>query len=89
MKLLSCPICGNSPIIESESLDKGNGQGYPGKYFYYIVCPNKCCPLSRWIFSMNDIYRPKEKVIEYLHNQWNRKAKIIDELIAHRKDQES
>ena len=61
MKLNNCPICGHTPIIDRESLDRGNGHGYPGHYEYKISCSNKGnCPLSRDIpmFSYTDIVFP-------------------------------
>lgn len=89
MKLSPCPICGHTPVITQESLDKGHGHGYPGNYDYYIQCSNNGCPLTRKVpfFCMDDIYRTKDQVYEFLHDKWNTDAKRINELIARRAEQ--
>ena len=86
MRLSKCPICGHTPIIDKESLDRGNGHGYPGHYKYDIKCSNKECPLSREVpmFSCDDIYRRCDEVNEYLCEIWNMEAYKINLLIMRR-----
>ena len=89
MKLSNCPICGHTPIIDKESLDRGNGHGYPGNYEYKVSCSNKGnCPLSRDIpmFSYTDIYCLPHEAVANLYAIWNKEAEKIDELIKHRND---
>ena len=88
MKLVSCPVCGHTPIVTSRSLDRGNGHGYPGNYTYQIQCSNNNCPLSREVpmFSTDDIYRTKEEAYNYLYEKWNEESTKINELILHRSD---
>lgn len=88
MKLEMCAICGHTPVVLSDSLDRGNGHGYPGHYNYHIRCSNDECPLSRTVpmFETDDIYRSKEEAYKYLGNKWNVEMRKIRDLILHRDD---
>ena len=87
MRLNSCPICGHTPVIASESLDRGNGHGYPGYFEYHIHCSNNECPLVRKVpmFTANDIYLSSEKVYSLLYKKWNEETVKIENLIANKK----
>ena len=86
MKLNNCPICGHMPIIFTESLDRGNGHGYPGHSTYYVECSNEQCPLSREDprFEYNDIYCDKDEVYEDLIAAWNENVVKVNELILNK-----
>ena len=36
--LKACPICGSAPVLKTDSLDYGNGHGYPGCFLYRFEC---------------------------------------------------
>lgn len=78
----NCPFCGHSAFITKESLDRGNGHGYPGYYEYYIKCGNNSCKIRPTTDKLHNIYSNKDSIvystedfiIEELINNWNERA---------------
>ncbi|MCK9470333.1 MAG: Lar family restriction alleviation protein [Bacilli bacterium] len=78
----ACPICGNIPHIEKESMDRGNGHGYPGCYEYIIKCSVCGYPTPQ---SCSTIYiksheEAKAEVIKY----WNTEVRQIEAFLKHK-----
>lgn len=75
-----CPICGNVPLMETRSLDRGNGHGYPGCFLFSLECDVCGHVKSEWhsIYSNQD--EAKITVIE----NWNAEVDKIEQFLQHR-----
>ena len=78
--LKGCPICGSAPTLRKDSLDRGNGHGYPGNYVYRYECT--CCGNVKG-GETNDIYdKAGELNAEQRARQsWNKSVNEINSFI--------
>lgn len=78
--LKGCPICGSSPVLKKDSLDYGNGHGYPGNYVYHYECT--CCGNVKG-GETNDIYDEKGKpnADQRARESWNKSVNEINAYI--------
>jgi len=75
-----CPICGNTPLLDSCSLDHGNGHGYPGCYVYLL----KCDVCGRVEAQSNSIgCSDNEAKIQAIIN-WNAEVDKIEHFLANK-----
>lgn len=77
--LKGCPICGSAPTLRKDSLDRGNGHGYPGCYVYHYEC--SCCGNVKG-GETNDIYDEEGKLNaeQRARQSWNNS---VNEINAH------
>ena len=71
ISLLRCPICGEAPEKEKESLGRPGGHGYPGHFSYEYRCG--CCKLLRG-GETSDIYVSSEEANNQARELWNDKV---------------
>lgn len=67
----NCPYCNHRGVLNIKCLDREDGHGYPGRYFYSIICPNPCCAMKPKTEEFSDIYLNKEVAIQSAWNDWN------------------
>lgn len=73
----ACPVCGEHPIINKESLAGPNGRGYPGHFTYEYKC--EFCRLLK-SGETNDIYVSSEEAINLAKELWNEEVDRIVKL---------
>ena len=66
----SCPFCLSMPAMVKESLDHGNGHGYPGNFTYSVQCTNQECHIQPRTHEYDDIYRSEEEAIKMAIHDW-------------------
>lgn len=81
IRVSDCPICGERPDYIKESLDYGNGHGYPGKYDLSYKCP-RCGLIHSTTF--HTIYDSEEVVKNTAKKDWNQKCNVIRSYILER-----
>lgn len=76
-----CPICGAAPKLEKNSLDRGNGHGYPGYFTYQYICSG--CGIIQ-AEETTDIYDEEGKptAAQRAAQDWNEVAEYVNELIT-------
>lgn len=79
-KLLTCPICGATPVFEKHSMGRPGGHGYPDNFEVRVSCPN--CKVPEEI-SVDDIYT-SEDLYERATILWNKQVKKIKDFIANK-----
>ena len=86
ISLLHCPICGEAPEKEKESLGRPGGHGYPGCFSYEYRCG--CCKLLRG-GETSDIYLSPEDANNLARELWNERVEStkahLDKLYIPRK----
>ena len=70
-----CPWCGSPGDWIIDSLDKGNGRGYPGCCLIYVRCTNSECRAIAPNGKIDDIYRTKQEAIKIAASKWNERKK--------------
>lgn len=74
-----CPICGSYPVLDTESLDRGNGHGYPGSYLYGYACPDCEIPKASQSDSISiDEKTALRKAKKYWEQEVDRIQKYLD-----------
>lgn len=73
-----CPVCGEHPEFNKESLAGMRGTGYPGHYDYQYRCGY--CKLLKGT-ETNDIYDSPEEAINRAKLSWNDEVDRIQEHI--------
>ncbi len=63
-----CPICGEHPEKQVQSLAKPGGGGYPGHSYFWYKC--ECCDLLAGD-SSDDVYRSTAEAINNAKTYWN------------------
>ena len=86
-KVKACPICGSAPVLKRDSLDRGNGHGYPGCYDMHYECAG--CGIIKG-GETTDIYdKPGEPTAEQRAAQdWNEIVDYVNELIENKRKAE-
>lgn len=70
----ACPVCGEHPELNKESLGRPGGHGYPGHYTYEYRCG--FCKLLRGV-ETHDIYDSPEEAINRAKESWNKEVARI------------
>lgn len=73
----ACPVCGEHPELNKESLGRPGGHGYPGHYTYEYRCG--FCKLLRGV-ETHDIYDSPEEAINRAKESWNKEVARIFKL---------
>lgn len=81
MNVKNCPICKGIPIFKTESLDRGNGHGYPGCYLYKLACSNKMCPMSKEEACVDTVYNEPDVAQKKVVDEWNKRVDEVETLI--------
>lgn len=77
-----CPICGSMPILEKESMDYGNGHGYPGNSNYKVSCD---CGAMKGYGSGDTVYcKSHEEAKELAIKKWNEEVDKVEKLLEWR-----
>lgn len=77
----ACPICGSAPELKKDSLDYGNGHGYPGCYVYHYECGG--CGIIK-AGSYDTIYNKYDEAENKAAKDWNEVVDYVNDLIAHK-----
>lgn len=70
----ACPVCGEHPELNKESLGRPGGHGYPGHYTYEYRCG--FCKLLKGV-ETQDIYDSPEEAINRAKESWNKEVARI------------
>lgn len=70
----ACPVCGEHPELNKESLGRPGGRGYPGHYTYEYRCG--FCKLLKGV-ETQDIYDSPEEAINRAKESWNKEVARI------------
>lgn len=70
----ACPVCGEHPELNKESLGRPGGHGYPGHYTYEYRCG--FCKLLRGV-KTHDIYDSPEEATNRAKESWNKEVARI------------
>ena len=79
-KLKQCPICGSFPLLDVESLDRGNGHGYPNFHSFAYYCP-KCSLLESSGFIDSD---SEEAAQDKALQNWNKLCTEVEKYLEWR-----
>ena len=77
-ELKRCPICGSMPLLDKNSLDRGNGHGYPGSYSYTFYCPVCGIVESK---GYTDIGGTENEAVKLATKNWNEKCEEIEKYL--------
>lgn len=80
-EIMNCAICGAKPRLIKESLDRGNGHGYPGAFEYQYVCDNCEIPEAEVVHDIYAQYNPKLDVITDAIESWNKENQYIENFL--------
>ena len=81
MKLVSCAVCGGTPLIEKRSLGRPGSYEYIGCYEYSVHCTTDRCPYKRIPFSSDDISCTEDEAMKKLEEKWNEEMRYTLKLI--------
>ena len=70
----ACPVCGEHPRLNRESLSRPGGHGYPGHYTYGYECD--FCRLLRGK-ETDDIYSSSDEAVNRAKTYWNEEVARI------------
>ena len=71
----ACPVCGEHPVLRTESMGRPGGHGYPGHYEYLYRC--EFCKLLSGSAWVHDIYDSPEKANNRAKSLWNEEVDRI------------
>lgn len=73
-EIKECPWCRCPGALHFDSLDKGNGRGYPGCFEVYVKCANDSCGAIAPHGKTDTVYRSMEEAIKKAIDTWNKRA---------------
>lgn len=79
MKIKSCPICGDIPIIKIQPI-----RGYEPAVDYIIRCSNAECPLASLARTCDTIYHSDAEADKLVKETWNEYCSHVEKLLSWR-----
>lgn len=76
MKIKSCPICGDVPVIKVQPI-----RGYEPDVDYLIKCSNIECPLFSHVYSCSTVYHSAAEAEQLVEEKWNNYCSHVEKLL--------